>query len=154
MSESVSEPLDPAPLLYLDSEQEYSSSEEGETEMDVDKVVTRTPSLLDGEKGKEGVVSEGRAIKKSRESNVVKRPIGGRGWKGKMSFRDKVGKDSKKKEEEGVAKTENVVPEGWNGQEVTLFRMLHPIFGHNYCAIAEIITTKTCHQVGGVKEII
>ncbi len=52
----------------------------------------------------------------------------------------------------GTVKRENetrieTLPEGWTGQEVTLFRMLHPIYGHNYCAIAEIITTKTCHQV-------
>ena len=39
------------------------------------------------------------------------------------------------------------VPEGWTGAEVTNFRMLHPVFGHNYCTMAEMIPTKTCRQL-------
>lgn len=38
-------------------------------------------------------------------------------------------------------------PPGWNGAEVTYFTMLHPLFGHNYCSLAELIGTKTCYQV-------
>lgn len=38
-------------------------------------------------------------------------------------------------------------PPGWNGAEVTYFTMLHPLFGHNYCSLAELISTKTCYQV-------
>ncbi len=39
------------------------------------------------------------------------------------------------------------VPPGWTGAEVTFFYMLHPVFGHNYCTISELIRTKTCHEV-------
>ena len=39
------------------------------------------------------------------------------------------------------------VPDGWTGSEVTCFRMVHPIFGHNYCAMAEMIQTKSCRQL-------
>ncbi|CAI8039119.1 Histone-lysine N-methyltransferase EZH2 [Geodia barretti] len=35
-----------------------------------------------------------------------------------------------------VKETENEIPDGWNGSEVTMFRMLHPLFGHNYCTLA------------------
>lgn len=38
-------------------------------------------------------------------------------------------------------------PPGWTGTEVTYFTMLHPLFGHNYCSMAELIGTKTCHEV-------
>ena len=48
---------------------------------------------------------------------------------------------------DGNGGKKEVLPEGWNGQEVTLFRMLQPIYGHNYCSIAELIATKTCYQV-------
>ena len=41
-------------------------------------------------------------------------------------------------------KGEDVIPPGWTGAEVTYFRMLHPVFGHNYCSIAELIRTKSC----------
>ena len=47
-------------------------------------------------------------------------------------------------------KREDVVPPGWTGAEVTYFRMLHPVFGHNYCSIAELIRTKSC-QVRSVR---
>ena len=39
------------------------------------------------------------------------------------------------------------VPDGWTGAEVTYFRILHPVFGHNYCMMAGIIRTKTCQQL-------
>ena len=35
----------------------------------------------------------------------------------------------------------------WNGSEITYFRMLYPIFINNYCAIAELLRTKTCLEV-------
>ncbi|XP_064395544.1 histone-lysine N-methyltransferase E(z)-like isoform X1 [Halichondria panicea] len=35
----------------------------------------------------------------------------------------------------------------WNGSETTYFRMLHPIFVNNFCAIAELLRTKTCLEV-------
>jgi len=39
------------------------------------------------------------------------------------------------------------LPPGWTGAEVTHFRLLHPIFGHNYCVIAELLQTKKCQEV-------
>lgn len=39
------------------------------------------------------------------------------------------------------------LPDGWTGAEVTYFRILHPVFGHNYCTMAEMIRTKTCRQL-------
>ena len=39
------------------------------------------------------------------------------------------------------------VPTGWTGAEVTCFRMLHPVYGHNYCTLAEMIRTKTCREL-------
>ena len=38
-------------------------------------------------------------------------------------------------------------PPGWTGAEVTFFSMLHPVFGHNYCTMASLIRTKSCHAV-------
>ena len=39
------------------------------------------------------------------------------------------------------------IPPGWTGAEVTYFGLLHPIYGHNYCTIAELMRSKTCHEV-------
>ena len=39
------------------------------------------------------------------------------------------------------------VPPGWTGAEVTYFGLLRPIYGHNYCTIAELLRTKTCQEV-------
>lgn len=56
--------------------------------------------------------------------------------------------DAVKGEKEVVVPEESgLIPKGWNGQEVTMFRMLQPIFGHNYCTIAKMLDGKTCHQV-------
>ena len=83
-------------------------------------------------------------------STTVKRQIG-REWKGGKGKISWTGENRKGSEPAGDVMEEEegdvTLPDGWSGQDVTLFRMLHPIFGHNYCAMAEIITSKTCNQV-------
>uniref|UniRef100_A0A1X7TA75 Uncharacterized protein n=1 Tax=Amphimedon queenslandica TaxID=400682 RepID=A0A1X7TA75_AMPQE len=48
---------------------------------------------------------------------------------------------------EGETDKEETLPDGWNGQELILFRMLRPIYCHNYCSMAEVIESKTCQEV-------
>ena len=35
----------------------------------------------------------------------------------------------------------------WNGAESTLFRVLHETFLNNFCAISQLIKTKSCQEV-------
>ena len=44
------------------------------------------------------------------------------------------------------------IPPGWTGAEVTYFGLLRPIFGHNYCTIAELLRTKSCQEVYGYSQ--
>ena len=48
---------------------------------------------------------------------------------------------------EGETDKDEVVLDGWNDQEIILFRMLRPIYCHNYCSMAEVIESKTCQEV-------
>lgn len=59
------------------------------------------------------------------------------------------GTSTEGKAEEDDSKTEikTELPDGWTGAEVTYFRMLHPVFGYNYCTMAEMIRSKTCREV-------
>ena len=53
---------------------------------------------------------------------------------------------------EGETEKEETLPDGWNGQEIILFRMLRPIYCHNYCSMAEVIESKTCQEVLYMRE--
>lgn len=35
----------------------------------------------------------------------------------------------------------------WNGSEITYFRMLRPIFVNNFCAMSQLLRSKTCLEV-------
>ena len=137
--------------IYIDSISEESSSEE-EDGAEFEQF-TDSWSSSDSDSIKKPPPSGGVAKKSGNKvlmSNRVKpMNVGGVKGKGKMrslsqSFEDEVNILDVSREEEEASR---VLPDGWNGQELTMYRMLQNIFGHNYCAMAQLIQTKTCQQV-------
>ena len=61
--------------------------------------------------------------------------------------RTKNSSDDTKNSSETLSPSKIPPPPGWTGAEVTYFQLLHPIFGHNYCTIAELLRTKNCTEV-------
>lgn len=135
------EPLNPDHLMYHDSDTESSSGEEGEVGTNVLPPSTSAPQSEAGIKFKPKKQKRGNRYGKFVNSPTpVYKNTSGQRWRGKAKMKQEIDLPDQEADED-------VLPEGWNGQEVTMFRMLHPIFGHNYCAIAGIISSKTCHQV-------
>lgn len=144
------EPLNPEHLLYIVSETESTSGEDDE--LNEGNTPVPPPSLRSAHEVDQEIKSK--KPKQDSSGKLTSNPVSSisigksttpQRWKGKSKM-----KQTQQETDDSslIAKeTKDHLPEGWNGQEVTLFRMLHPIFGHNYCAIAEIISSKTCHQV-------
>lgn len=141
--------LDP---IYIDSISEESSSEEDEDGPEFEQF-TDSWSSSDSDSIKKPPPSGGVAKKSGNKvlmsSRVKQMNVGGMKGKGKIrslsqSFEDEVNIVDMSREEEEAS---HVLPDGWNGQELTVYRMLQNIFGHNYCSIAQLLQTKTCQQV-------
>ena len=132
----------------MESLSEESSSDEEE----VGSIQSSGSLVTSDEDSNEKTIPSVEVVKKSgtRNLGLAAKPRAVSSWKGKEKTRSHAVKNLDGTESgSGSNETEQMeaLPEGWNGQEVTLFRMLHPIFGHNYCSIAEIIRTKTCQKV-------
>ena len=133
----------PPPLIYIDTPSEESSSEEVESS---DEAITES-SNSSGED--DNVLPVMEVAKKSGAktlSDISKahKSFLAQSLKGKRQ-NDMTGRSESLSNIE--IETDTTLPDGWNGQEVTMFRMLHPLFGHNYCSIAEIICSKSCQEV-------
>lgn len=138
--------------IYIDSISEESSSEEDEDGADFFEQFTDSWSSSDSDSIKK-IPSSGGVAKKSGNklllgSRMKQMSMGGVKGRGKRSLSQSFEEDVNAVDmlREGKAAC-RVLPEGWNGQELTVYRMLQNIFGHNYCAIAQLIQTKTCQQV-------
>lgn len=89
---------------------------------------------------------------KSKEKASTSKDSGTSGIKGKsvLSTTDKEAQKSTS-DPSGDASTMQSTASpsmaGWNGSEITYFRMLHPIYGQNFCSISELIRTKSCFEV-------
>ena len=147
----------------LTSSEEEEDEEEDEEEL-VSLLSSGTPGSSDNEqvfeKGSKMSATSGLPVAKKSGAKTLSsmtppKPHIVSGWKRHGQAKTSTSSDialntSRGGGGEGEAKEEEkeeVLPEGWNGQEIITFRMLRPIYCHNYCSIAEVIRTKTCQEV-------